>query len=87
MENITDKTIVQLDIKTRWAKLLSRFAKEHPFLNVTIHQRGSEDKVADLVRIEFHTHKCSKAEANKRFFYFFLIYSEWVLVYGKEDAE
>lgn len=78
MEQITEKTIVQLDIKQRWADLLSAFAKEHPFLNVTIHVRATEDDDVDLVRTEFHTHRCSKAEANRRFFYFLLIYSEWL---------
>jgi hypothetical protein len=82
-EAIREKTIVQIDLQSRWATLLSHFAKEHPFLNVTIHVREVEDDDVDLKRVEFHTHKCGKAEANRRFFYFFLIYSEWVKLGNK----
>lgn len=82
-ELIKEKTIVQLDLKSRWAALLTQFAKEHPFLNVTIHVRELQDEDVDLKRVEFHTHKCGKAEANRRFFYFLLIYSEWVNLHNK----
>lgn len=82
-ELIKEKTIVQLDLKSRWAALLTQFAKEHPFLNVTIHVRELQDEDVDLKRVEFHTHKCGKAEANRRFFYFLLIYSEWVNLNNK----
>lgn len=77
METTTDKTIVQLDLQNRWADLLSQFATEHPFLNVTIHVRPTKDDSISMKRVEFNTYNCSKQEANKRFFYFLLIYSEW----------
>ena len=78
MDTITEKTIVKIDLKSRWATTLHRFASEHPFLNVSIILRPSqEENDTDLVRVEFHTHQCSKKEANRRFFYFFLLYAEW----------
>lgn len=79
MEEINEKTIVKLDLKSRWATTLNTFAKEHPFLNVHINLKPTEDDAdVDQVRVEFSTYKCSKREANKRFFYFLLIYAEWL---------
>lgn len=83
MEQVSEKTIVKLDLNNRTAKNLAAFAKEHPFLNVYIHIKPYEEDQeldVDLMRVEFHTHRCSKAEANRRFFYFFIIYSEWLQI-------
>ena len=76
IDQITERTIVKIDVNSKQAENLLEFAKEHPFLEVTLHQR--EGKIEGQERIEFHTHKCSKATANRRFFYFLLIYAEWL---------
>lgn len=80
MEQVTEKIIVKLEIRTSTALKLLHFSKLHSFLNVTIHIRevdSDQQDDVDLKKVEFHTHRCSKAEANRRFFHFFLIYAEW----------
>jgi hypothetical protein len=80
METETEKTIVKLELRTSTANKLLKFSKLHPFLNVTIFVRENEsdqEDDVDLKKVEFHTHRCGKAEANRRFFHFFLIYAEW----------
>jgi hypothetical protein len=79
MEDISEKTIVKIDVQTNTAHLLNKFAKEHPFLNVSLIIRPVEDEDdIDFLRCEFATYKCGKAEANRRFFYFLLIFAQWL---------